>query len=89
METEPKKFSYKVNEEKTLDCHYFFSDDGVNKDSGYINLFIAPNDPDKPDIGHIKIDVPETVLDQSEKEKERIARSELASFYIISNAANN
>lgn len=87
METKPVNFTFKKENGKDLNCLYFFSHEGVNKGTGEINLYIKPNDPEKPDLNHLKIAVKEELMNESSEELNRIVQSELASYYIIGKAA--
>ena len=82
-------FTYKVSDDKTLNCDYFFSYKGVNKGSGCINLYIRPNDPENPSLNHVNITVLESILEKPQEEIERVAMSELALLYIDKKHAND
>jgi hypothetical protein len=89
METKPQSFRHEKSNGKTLDCTYYFAYVDTNKESNNIDLLIEPNDPDEPSLHNLRISVPKNIMEKDPAEIERIAKSELASYYIIKNASSN
>jgi hypothetical protein len=66
METKFKNLTYKINENKSIECIYFFTDKDLHTTSDHVYLMVRLDGKEDPELHHIKEGVKKEFMNMPE-----------------------
>lgn len=81
METKPQFFDYQQKDGRTINCHYFFSDDYTNPGTEKVDLYIRFEDPKRPNVLGFTCREDKALMSRTYQEMVKLCTYELNVYY--------